>query len=462
MIKTDIKLLLVEDDPPLGAALHEALSRQGYVTKLAASGAAALSAASDETFDLVLQDVRLPDADGLDVLSEILALQPNCHALVMTGQATVEMAVRAMKLGAFDFITKPFPVDVLLMKLERLLGVRSMEKKLADLSGVSDPRSRIITRSPAMQGVLDSIAVVAASEASLLLLGESGTGKELLAEAVHAMSLRSRGPLVRVNCAAIPENLIEAELFGVDKGAYTGADRSRPGYLELAHGGTLFLDELGELTPAVQAKLLRALGERTATRVGGTAAHRLDFRLVCATNRDLDAMVAKRQFREDLYYRVNVVSLSIPPLRDRREDIPLLAAHFIALFAKERQARIRLTPEALEGLLRLNWPGNVRQLANLVEQLSVLYPGQQILQRHIPRPVPDGRQVGTLFEKVEVGMPLKEALAEFERRYIERVLAATGGRKGRCAEILGLSRQALWDKLREHDSLAGDRGMTAM
>lgn len=451
----EIKLLLVEDDPLLGEALHEALSRQGYLIRLAASGAAALAAASDETFDLVLQDVRLPDADGLDVLAEILTLQPHCHALVMTGQATVEMAVRAMRLGAFDFVTKPFPVDVLLMKLERVLEMRCMGKRLAELTGATDPRARIITRSPAMRGVLDTVAVVAASEASLLLLGESGTGKELLAETVHALSARSRGPMVRVNCAAIPETLVEAELFGVQKGAYTGADRSRPGYLELAKGGTLFLDEVGELTLAVQAKLLRALGERTATRVGGAAAYGLDFRLVCATNRDLDQLVKKREFREDLYYRINVVSLTVPPLRDRREDIPLLAAHFIERFAKNRQARVRLTPEALDGLLRLGWPGNVRQLGNLMEQLCALYPGQQILQRHIPRVRDDGRHLGTLFEKVSVGMPLKEALAEFEMRYIQRVLAATDGRKGRCAEILGLSRQALWDKLREHEAFIG-------
>ncbi len=452
---TDIKLLLVEDDPLLGAALHEALSRQGYLTRLAENGSAALSAASDETFDLVLQDVKLPDADGLDVLSEILALQPHCHALVMTGQATVEMAVRAMKLGAFDFVTKPFPVDVLLMKLERILGMRNMEKRLAELTGAADPRSRIITQASAMRAVLDTVAVVAASEASLLLLGESGTGKELLAETAHAMSTRSRGPLVRVNCAAIPETLVEAELFGVEKGAYTGADRSRPGYLELADGGTLFLDEIGELTAAVQAKLLRALGERTATRVGGARSYSLDFRLVCATNRDLEGMVKRREFREDLYYRVNVVSLTVPPLRDRCGDIPLLAAHFIERFAKEGKPRIRLTPEAMDGLLRLHWPGNVRQLANLVEQLCVLYPGQQILQRHIPRVCDDGRQIGTIFERIEVGMPLKDALAEFERRYIERVLDAAKGRKGRCAEILGLSRQALWDKLREHPSFMG-------
>lgn len=445
----DVKLLLVEDDPLLGESLHEALCKKGYRTHLAVNGAEALSASSDDSFDIVLQDVRLPDADGLDILADILAGQPHCQALVMTGQATIEMAVRAMKLGAFDFITKPFPVDVLLLKLERLLEFRSIEKQLADLTGKSGPKTKIITRSPAMQAVLDTISVVAASEASVLLIGESGTGKELLTETLHAMSLRSCGPLVRVNCAAIPETLIEAELFGVEKGAYTGAETSRPGYLEFAHGGTLFLDEVSELSSAVQVKLLRVLGERTATRVGGTSLYDLDFRLVCATNRDLRAMVADREFREDLYYRLNVISLHVPPLRDRLEDIPLLAAHYIDRFAQDQQSRIRLTPEALESLLLLPWHGNVRELANLIEQLSLLYPGQQIYQRHIPRSEADGQQLGTIFEKITVGKPLKEAVVEFERRYIERVLDSTGGRKSRAAEILGLSRQALWDKLRE-------------
>lgn len=444
----DVRLLLVEDDPLFGEALNEALCKKGFLTHLAVNGAEALSASSDGSFDLVLQDVRLPDADGLDVLKEILVKQPHCQALVMTGQATVEMAVRAMKLGAFDFITKPFPVDVLLMKLERLLEFRSLEKQVADLTEASAPRLRIVTRSPAMRAVLDTIAVVAASEASVLLIGESGTGKELLAETLHVMSPRCKGPLVRVNCAAIPETLIEAELFGVEKGAFTGANAARPGYLEFAYGGTLFLDEIGELSPAVQTKLLRVLGERTATRVGGISSYNLDFRLVCATNRDLRAMVAEQYFREDLYFRINVITLNIPALRDRREDIPLLAAHFIENSTKDPQKRIRLTPEALESLLLLPWPGNIRELSNLIEQLSLLYPGQQILQRHIPLVPITGQPLGTIFEKITVGMPLKDAMSEFEHRYIERVLASVGGRKGRTAEILGLSRQALWDKLR--------------
>lgn len=446
----DIKLLLVEDDPLLGGALHEALSRKGYQTRLAASGSEALSACSDESFDLVLQDVRLPDADGLDVLGDILARQPHCHALVMTGQATVDMAVRAMKLGAFDFITKPFPVDVLLMKLERLLEYRSLEKQLTLLTGSSPGRSRFITRSPAMQSVLDTIAIAAASEATMLLTGESGTGKELLAETIHCCSTRAGGPMVKVNCAAIPESLIEAELFGVEKGAYTGADRSRPGYLEEAGGGTLFLDEVGELSLPVQAKLLRVLAERISTRIGSVTPKELNFRLICATNRNLRAMIGAGTFREDLFYRLNVVALSVPPLRERREDIPLLIAHFIECHAREEQKRIRLAPASLNALLHLGYPGNVRELSNIIEHLSLLYPGHTIHERDLPIISEADIHLGTQFEKFTIGMPLRTATAEFERRYIKRVLIAADGQKGRAAGILGISRKALWEKLRGH------------
>lgn len=446
----EVKLLLVEDDPLLGESLHEALSRKGYQTILAASGAEALEACSEGSFDLLLQDVRLPDADGLDILRDILTAQPRCQALVMTGQATVEMAVRAMKLGAFDFITKPFPVDVLLMKLERLLEFRSLEKQLAELRGGGEACSGFVTRSPVMRFVLDTIAIAAASEATMLLTGESGTGKELLAEAIHRGSQRVQGPLVKVNCAAIPETLIEGELFGVEKGAYTGAERSRPGYLEAACGGTLFLDEVGELSPAVQAKLLRLLEERRCTRIGSVTPYNLNFRLVCATNRDLRGMIAAGTFREDLFYRLNVIALKVPPLRERREDIPLLIAHFIECHARQEQGRIRLAPAALDTLQRLDYPGNVRELSNIIENLSLLYPGQTIHERDLPIISATDSNLGTQFEKFTVGMPLKTAAAEFERRYIERVLIAARGQKGRAAGILGISRKALWEKLKMH------------
>lgn len=445
---SEIRLLLVEDDPLLGESLLLALTRKGYQTVWSASGAEALAACCDNSFDLILQDVRLPDADGLDILNEILKSQPGCNAVVMTGQATVEMAVRAMKLGAFDFITKPFSVDLLLLKLERLLEFRRLEKQVAELSGTSTS-PRFLTRSPAVRSLLDSIAIAAASEATMLLIGESGTGKELLAKIIHGGSPRAGGPLVKVNCAAIPESLVEAEMFGVVKGAYTGADRSRPGYLEGACGGTLFLDEIGELTLSVQSKLLRVLEERCSTRVGSITPQHLDFRLLCATNCDLRGMIAVGTFREDLFYRINVICLNIPPLRERREDIPLLVAHFIEQHAGIAGKRISLAPDALDTLLRLSYPGNVRELSNIIEYLALLFPGQTIHERDLPVISDADPHLGTQFEKFTIGMPLRMAASEFERRYIERVLSATGGQKGRAAEILGISRKALWEKLKE-------------
>ena len=331
-------------------------------------------------------------------------------------------------------------------------GLRPRSSPTTQLSASQALAFGLVGASTAMQDVLARARSAAATRATVLLLGESGTGKELLGEALHSLSPRSAGPLVRVNCAAIPESLIEAELFGVERGAYTGAERSRPGYLEFAHGGTLFLDEIGELSQAVQAKLLRVLGERSSTRVGGTSPYELNFRLLCATNRDLPAMIAAGEFREDLYYRINVISLQIPPLRERREDIPLLAAHFIERFSSDPGKKIRMTPEVLERLMLLPWPGNVRELSNLIEQLSLLYPGQQIHQRHLPPSPANGQPLGTIFEKITVGIPLKEAITEFERHYIDRVLSSTGGRKSRAAEILGVSRKSLWEKLREESA----------
>ncbi|MHB8056937.1 MAG: sigma-54-dependent transcriptional regulator [Desulfuromonadaceae bacterium] len=446
-----LKLLLVEDDPQLGEALLEALRSKGFDVRLARSGAEALASASDESFDLVLQDVRLPDADGLELLQDILALQPHCHALVMTGQATVEMAVKAMKLGAFDFITKPFSVDVLMLKLERVLEYRGLEKQLEALSDGSPTVPSIITRSPAMRMLLDTVAIVAASEVSLLLQGESGTGKKLLAELIHSMSARKDKPLIRVNCAAIPVQLIEAELFGVEKGANTGADRAKPGLLEAAAGGTLFLEELAELPLNVQAGLARALEEQAVIRIGGTALRPLDFRLICATRYDLKGLAHEGRFRKDLLYRINVVTIPIPPLRERHEDIPLLTAHFIERFAPDKQRRIRLSPDLLDMLLLRPWQGNIRELANLIEQLTLLYPGQRIREHQLPALVGLPLHLGTQFETIHVGLPLREAVATFEKRYILRVLQSLGGQKMRAAEVLGISRKVLWEKLKRAD-----------
>lgn len=443
-----LKLLIVEDDPLLGDSLREALEGKGYQARLATTGAAALEAASEEGFDLLLQDIRLPDADGLQILREIFAIQPHCRALVMTGHASVELAVEAMKGGAFDFIAKPFPMEALFLKIERIIDVSRLEREVSTLREARDPLRKLVGQSPAMTALIDTVKAVAAVNSTVMVQGESGTGKELLADAIHALSPRRKGPMVKVNCAAIPESLFESELFGVERGAYTGADRSRAGYIEAATGGTLFLDEIGEMPLQAQGKLLRVIEERTVTRIGSTAQRSVDIRLISATNRDLKAMVEQKTFREDLYYRLSVVPLTVPPLRERREDIPLLIAFF------REQLReggiggpLRLTPEALEALAAYDYPGNIRELRNVLEKLALLHGGEPIRPRHLPPGMLTPLQLGKQFEVISVGKPLKEAVAEFEQKYIEKVLKSVGGQKALSARILGVSRKVLWEKL---------------
>ena len=445
-----LKLLLVEDDPLLGEALHEALTNKGFTVRLAQNGAEALAAVSDESFDVALQDVRLPDIDGLDLLHNLLQMQAHLQVLVMTGQATVAMAVKAMKLGAFDFITKPFSVDVLLLKLERVLEYRGLERQLAAVCNAAPDQQRIvISRSPAMRNILDTIAIVAASEVPLLLQGETGTGKQLLARTVHDISPRKGTPFIQINCATIPPQLLEAELFGVDRGGLPGVERSRPGLLESADGGTLFLNGLQDLPLTIQAMLARALEEQSVLRIGGTTPRPVRFRLICSTTDDLRQLTQQERFRKELFYRVNVVTLQIPPLRERPEDIPLLATYFIEQFAADPARRIRLSPDLLDSLLLRSWHGNVTELANLIEQLTLLYPGQRIREQQLVSLTTVTPHFGTQFEKIQVGLPLREAMAEFERRYILRVLDSLGGQKIKAAEVLGISRKVLWEKLKK-------------
>ena len=371
------RLLLVEDDPLLGEALKEALTAKGYYLRLTTNGAEAQAALNDESFDVVLQDVRLPDTDGLDLLQHLLHCQPQLQALVMTGHATIDMAVKAMKLGAFDFITKPFSIEILLLKLERILDYQGMERQLAALiEGPSEQKLKMVTRSPAMRSILDTIAIVAASELPLLLQGEAGTGKALLAESVHSLSKRRTGPFIRANCAAIPAPLLESSLFGVKKGGMPGAERSRPGLLESANGGTLYLEGLSDLPLAIQPALSKALEEQQVIRVGSSTPLAIDVRLISSSTYDLKQLTQLERFRKELLYRVNVVTLHLPPLRERHEDIPLLASYFIERFATDPERRIKLTPNLLDSLLLRSWQGNVRELANLIEQLTLLYPGQ--------------------------------------------------------------------------------------
>ncbi len=447
----NVKVLIVEDDPLLGESLQEALDRKGYLPRLAQTGLAALEAVAEESFDLLLQDVKLPDADGLQVLHEVLARQPHCMALVMTANATIETAVEAMKKGAFDFVTKPFQVDLLFMKLERLMEFSSLERTVANRCSEQRPLDEIIGQSPAIREMKRTIETVAPTESTVLLLGETGTGKDLAARTIHALSPRREGPFVPVNCAAIPESLMESEFFGVEKGAFTDADRARGGYFEAAKGGTLFLDELAELSSPVQGKLLRVLEDRKAYRIGGTTLRPLDFRLVCATSRDLEGMVREKRFREDLFYRVNVVPVEIPPLRERREDIPLLVAHFLRKYNRAAGARkIRFSREALDAMVRYDYPGNVGEMKNVIERLAILHAGEMIHGTQLPLEMTlTSPYLGKQFEEYVVGKPLRDAVAEFEQRYIEKVVHGAKGNKSLSARILGLSRKVLWEKLKK-------------
>jgi DNA-binding NtrC family response regulator len=440
-----IKILIVEDDPLLWQPLQYALQREGYSVRVAMDGADALAASAEESFDLLLEDLHLPDAHGLDIMREITLRHPACKVLVMTGHATIENAVEAMKIGAFDFITKPFHLELVFLKIRRLIEFRDM----ANLVESTECRKRtVITRSPDMRRVIEVADAAAPTGASVLIMGESGTGKEVLADHIQCLSAVKSKPYIKVNCAAIPDSLFESELFGAEKGAYTGAVQERLGYVESAHGGTLFLDEITDIPLPVQGKLLRVLEDGSFYRVGGSRQLKSDFRLIATSSKDLAEAVRQRTFREDLFYRVNVIAMTIPPLRQRREDIPLLTAHFLKLFQPSSGgAAITLSPQVLDIFLLYGYPGNVRELRNTLEHLALLYAGEKIKPAHLPSQMRDSAYIGNLFETFTVEKPLREATQEFETRYIEKVLKAAGGSKTQAAALLGISRKVLWEKL---------------
>ena len=442
------RILLVEDDPLHRDMLAEALVDQGYTVVPTASGQEALDALASAGFQAALVDIRLPDLDGMDLLDHLLRHHPECTVLLMTGQATVAAAVKAMKKGAYDYLAKPFRMELLLLKLERLFHLQTVEGENRRLKEAST-QGGMVASSAKMRRFLATLENVAGTQATVLLQGESGTGKELAADFLHALSPRKNGPLIKVNCGAIPESLLEAELFGYEKGAFTGADRSRRGYLEQADGGTLFLDEIGEIPHAMQIRLLRVLQDRRVQRLGSESPVTSDFRLVAATHRRIEELRESGAIREDFYYRLNVIPLTLPPLRDRSEDIPLLLDHFVRHYSiLHDKSPIRLSAEVLDLLQRHPFPGNVRELQNLIERLQVLSSGEEILPRHLPpeyrRPTESG---GEVFQCFRTELSLREALQEFEARFIERVLQEEGGNRSAAARRLGISRKNLWEKL---------------
>jgi DNA-binding NtrC family response regulator len=454
-------ILVVDDEPNVRESFRLVLE-DAYEVIDVPDGARALEAARASQVDLVLLDIRLPEMDGIEVLERIKALDEGVEVILVTAVKTVRTAVAAMKLGAFDYVTKPFDEDELLSIVRRALHKRSLEREVTFLRGElarQHDREDIVGEHPEMQKLSRLIAQVARTTTTVLVTGESGTGKELIARAIHHRGPRRDKPFVPVNPAAIPESLVESELFGHEKGAFTGAHQRKLGRFELAQGGTLFLDEIGLLRPEVQAKLLRVLQEREIERVGGTHPIKIDVRIVAATNLDLKRAVATGAFREDLFYRLNVVPIAVPPLRDRIEDLPLLVDHFIRRYNHECNKRIEaLTPDALATLSAYPWPGNVRELQNIVERTVVLVDGPLITAADLPldltiSPTRPGAAPGADKRRVD----LNEASDRFEQLIVQRVLEEARGNVSEAARVLGLHRNSLKVKLARWKMSAAER-----
>ena len=448
------RILVVDDEPAQRELVSGFLRKRGFEVDEAAGGQAALARFTQEPFDLVLTDQRMPDLSGLDLLQRLRAVTPEAAVIVMTAYGTIETAVGAIKAGATDYLSKPINLDELLHRIEQVRERQRLLGENRELRAALEERHRvegIIGDSGRMQEVLSLVRRVAPSDATVLIRGESGTGKELIARAIHHASPRAGGPLVAVNCAALPEGLLESELFGHEKGAFTGAAASRKGRFELADGGSIFLDEIGDLPLHLQVKLLRVLQERQFERVGGTRTIPVNVRVLAATHRNLEALVREGRFRDDLYYRINVVTLLLPPLRERREDLSPLIEHFLTRFAGKNGKTIRgLTREARDALLRYDYPGNVRELENLIERAVVLTRDEVIGKSDLPLTLDE--------QTAESDAPagLVAAVEGLERRMMRDALSRAGGVQTRAAELLGISERVLRYKLRKY-GLAGDR-----
>src|SRR5882672_7540317 len=472
-------LLLVDDEAPLREAIAERLADHGFVVEQAASGEDALARLAEFAFDIIVTDLRLPGVDGRAVLESALERYPEIIAIIITGFGTVKDAVNAIKQGAADFITKPFQFDALLHVLNSALEQRRLRSENAYLRSQLEDRYRIdglVGRSRVMRELFQLLETVAATSSTVLITGETGTGKELAAQAIHHNSPRRANRFVAINCSAIPETLLEAELFGHVRGAFTGAVGTRQGRLEQAHKGTLFLDEVGTMSPALQAKLLRVLQEREFERVGDSHTVKIDVRVIAATNNDLGRMVAEGQFREDLFYRLNVIPVQVPPLRERKEDIPLLVQHFLDKFrvdergtnpsglerrASDRSPKtiaernaIAVSQESMRRLMAFQWPGNVRQLENTLERAVALSAGRtQIDVADLPIEIQHAQEsaLTSAVTLPEDGVDLDAFVANIEHELIQRSLERTGGNKGQAARLLNLKRTTLVEKLKRMD-----------
>ena len=446
-------ILIIDDERNIRRTLDMILSGEGYQVFTCASAKAGLDILQKERIHLVLLDIVMPEINGLDLLPKLLEVRPNLAVIMISGHGNVQNAVLAIKRGAYDFLEKPLDRDKVLLAISRALQTRELAAENRHLKQQIEGRYEMVGQSPALTEIRNQIARVAPTNGRVLILGESGTGKELIARAVHKMSHRAKNSFVKVNCAAIPEELIESELFGSDRGAFTGAVKTRDGKFLQADGGTLFLDEIGDMSLSVQAKVLRALEQGEFERVGGAKTFRVDVRVIAATNKNLHAEVEQGKFREDLYFRLNVIPLTAPPLRERREDIPALAEHFLKAYAEENGFLSKaLSAEARDLLLQYDWPGNIRELKNLVERLSIMVSEDTIYPEDLP--ALDGmsipRQPGS-FPDLGAGKTLRQVREAVERHYIAQALERHKGNVTRASNALGIERTNLHKKIKQYD-----------
>ncbi|MGE5607157.1 MAG: sigma-54-dependent transcriptional regulator [Bacteroidota bacterium] len=440
------RILLVDDDPGMRDTLEAVLVAEGYNVVAVASGKEAEAILVSDSFDVMLLDFKMPDCTGLELLPRVRGFNSEMPVIMMTAYGTVKLAVEAVKQGAYDFITKPFDLEEMLLLIKKALEMKKLTEENQELRRMLKEKfifKNIVGSSPKMQAVYEVIRKVANYDVTILITGESGTGKELVAQAIHYNSLRREKPFIKLNCAALPETLLESELFGYDKGAFTGAVNSKPGRFELAESGTLFLDEIGDTSLNMQAKLLRVIQEKEFERVGGRQTLTADVRIVAATNKDLKQEVEARRFREDLYYRLNVVPIQMAPLRERTEDIPALVSHFLKelnlMFQKDFKA---VAPETMAFLVKYQWPGNVRELKNVLEKAVLLGEGKTLLPEHLPDEI---RKQNT---QIQFSKEVEYKLDDREKDHIYQVLCDTKWNQSKAAELLGIHRNTLREKIR--------------
>jgi two-component system nitrogen regulation response regulator NtrX len=452
-------ILIVDDEPGVRTALSGVLRDEGYAVEAVSSGEACLERVTRGAVDLIVLDVWLPGMDGLATLARLRERQVDAQVVLISGHGNIESAVKAIKMGAFDFVEKPLSLEKTVLVVGNALRQRRLEAENRALRARVDRQQSMVGESYAMRQLREQVAMAAPTNGRVLIYGENGTGKELVARTVHQLSKRRASAFVEVNCAAIPEELIESELFGHVRGAFTGAVADRRGKFEVADGGTLFLDEIGDMSLKTQAKVLRALQEQTMEAVGGTARIKVDVRVLAATNKDLQAEIRAGQFREDLYFRLNVIPIFVPPLRDRQEDIPLLADHFMAEFAREYGRRLKGFDTGARGVLqRYPWPGNVRELRNVIERLMIMVPGETITSTDLSFLDPSALQRAPSADPRPERQTLHEARDQFERDVILRTLAEQQGNMSRTADVLGVERSNLYRKMKAFGIAPARRG----